>query len=107
MNPDRDCGLCEQVYSGFIREHLPKVLALLPKKEECDFSYGYPSWPNSFDVEKFIVAVEHIADGCPACTLAFLRQSGAISREGPGMFYDYSKNAEAYLKDKHQEMGCL
>lgn len=106
MNPDRDCGLCECVYVGFIREHLPEVKALLPDKDEWTIdNLGFQRWPESFDVDSFIAAVESIADGCPACTLAFLRQSGAICKEGPGAFYDYVKKAEAYLKEKNSMEG--
>jgi hypothetical protein len=80
-NPDRDCGLCAE--AGLQQQPIADLIAALGAGDKAG-----------------VEAVRDLAEGCPACTLAAIRQSGlqrASSFDDDGFSVPFDFKAE--MKD--------
>ena len=86
MNPNRVCGVGDKWKGGCVAT-VPELLAELAEK-------GYP-------------ALRNLAEECPACILAALRQSTAIISDqdaSDGRYdFDYKKEMENVWRDVNEE----
>lgn len=121
MNPDRNCRMCNnssmKEYIHEIRDNYSyevngniiktKDLSLLELKEVLrSFKFITNSkiiWKKKFTYEDIIEK----ADGCPACIMAIMRQTGLISNkfllDNPGDKFDYKQLQENWWKIKNEE----
>ena len=101
MNPNRVCGMCEINEEGSEQRPMAELLAII----EAD---GQPSGPTdefgcySMEYYKKISgpvpdALREATNGCPACILAALRQSGAYYE------FDYQKEREELWAQIHDD----
>lgn len=103
MNPERECRMCdaaERAYGEEGQHPIPDLIAVLGDGERAGMA-----------------ALGELANGCPACILAAIRQSGlrekdlALEREGvykqgeDGYWvFDFKKKAEAWWSDYNDAM---
>lgn len=74
MNPNRHCDICET--SCLDGTELAELIAVLPQEPDIKSQ----TWNDEIDaaITAAIPTLRNKADGCPACMLAALRQSGMI-----------------------------
>lgn len=108
-NPDRQCGMCE-ISGGDARE-LPVLIALLPNGHEYlrridageKSSNGGMTYEIYDEAEKAVAATMPVlteaTEGCPACILAALRQSGCARFSK----FDWKAERESFLAEVNHE----
>jgi hypothetical protein len=72
-NPDRECGICEQM--GELPLPIKELIAVLEPRGGLE-------------------RLRDIANNCPACILAAIRQSGCMDWENPATYYEFDFNKE-------------
>ena len=107
-NPNRDCRVCHQ--GSFLAEHVQQLkdrFDIVPNFVEGHGVYGDKiSWKSEPVTLK---EVRRLADNCPMCTLALLRQSGLniyvfmeLTKLGFTEF-DFKAELESYMSEQHME----
>ena len=78
MNPNRKCGMCALVDEP--QPDLAELIALLPtaswEQESEDNGFQTLSYDFHDALDGAMVKLKEAANGCPACMLAALRQTG-------------------------------
>jgi hypothetical protein len=78
-NPARICGVCR--VAGLTAAPLPELMALCKAKAVAGESVdGNPEDSSLWLDEAAMKALRELADGCPVCALAALRQSNIFGR---------------------------
>ena len=87
-NPQRKCFLCEE--SRDYASLIPQVKTLGSK---CQFNYHLLEVDGQESMDK----ISDLVDGCPACILAVLQQSGVMAWE----LFEYKKARDEWHKEKN------
>ncbi len=106
-NPNRQCGMCNG--AGYDAADLPVLIALLPNaaafKGQMEWADGsgessqYSEYPWLEEcVDACMPALKEAAEGCPACMLAALRQSGCIGFAE----FNWMEERERFLRDANE-----
>lgn len=107
MNPDRECRMCKMI--NMAQPDMKKLLALFPPMEQFEVERkavlrdGYNSSNIDLDdypgyteaVEKAFEQLKEETNGCPACILAVLRQTGTFI----GIPYDFKLESNRFFKE--------
>ena len=80
-NPNRECGMCR--YFG-IPEHSVAALVAVLRLDGLD-------------------ALRSVAEGCPMCILAAIRQSGLSTEDQWDLGFDFKKERDAFWRDERGE----
>ena len=114
-NPDRKCGMHHQEhlfdrggsrFDGYeVKQEVQVAIALLPDPSQYakPTDYGFDDYPGLLEaVTAAMPLVSAAVSGCPACTLAALRQRGI-----PYMpeAFDFKKTAKAWIDKAKAEYG--
>lgn len=109
-NPNRHCGVCE----GYITKHV--VVDLIARFALADNPAAYdPDYETVLDTkintdEKLVTwtgepvtlkEVRELAEDCPACILAILRQTGLNRHYFHLEAFDFKAELKAYMADKN------
>jgi len=89
-NPNRECGMCNVCNSLPNHNELIELLATFPGETIEPFDPDTAPYKSIKD-EKSLIEFRKKADGCPACMLAALRQSGIFMEN-----FDYAKEAKEF-----------
>jgi len=110
MNPDRECRMCKLLEVD--QQPIKNLLAFLPDPSEYDLPVIVNAYMDggewgllSKDINTAMPVILQIADGCPACALAALRQRGYPTDIFMMVDWSYKAAKEAMwveLRDKEQ-----
>lgn len=105
MNINRECRMCDGFASPPVLPLVVPEFALRKPPDYWDDFAGklFPALFTAEESKQVIEDAQHAADFCPACTLAILRLSD-LTKSLHDRF-DFAKEAEAYLKEKHALMN--
>ena len=91
LNLQRECGVCKMIEAS--PKPLEELIAALPRpmshaSMSFDHAFGthYDPRPMCDAIEKTLPKLRELADGCPACMLAALRQRGLLEWCGQDVF---------------------
>jgi hypothetical protein len=93
MNPDRVCGLCEYAIPSLQQKPIADLVACLACEDD--------------DLEAGMAKLRDLAQGCPGCILAAIRQSKIRDRYydseygWPDLKFDFKKELEAWWATIH------
>jgi hypothetical protein len=95
LNPQRECRMCQ--LGEVTQQPMADLLGCL--RTVCDD----PKWHSDDcwqrNAQECLEQLKKLADGCPACILAAIRQHGMLTY----MFdYDYPKEAKSWLADANE-----
>lgn len=105
-NPNRYCGLCEETRD--IKTLINDFSSRFKIGFNAEFLEGInePEFLAYFTKPLTLDDVIISCDGCPACTLAVLRQSKLLNIEHKDKFkFDFKEESLKYLSDKHPVSG--
>jgi len=91
MNPNRICRMCELMeWEQQPIEKLKKSIVKIKDEKQVDDGFITGIIPAEYNIEK----LKDISNGCPACIMSALRQSG-INLAWVG--FDYQKSVEEFF----------
>jgi hypothetical protein len=100
LNPNRSCRMCDIVH---VKHNMGELLAILPPpiRKENDEWGDNVTLLNRTEIETALVELRELADECPACILAALRQKGIHPMSESG--YDYAKERKEFWEYQNRE----
>lgn len=95
MNPNRSCRMCDAGECD--AQPLDELKAMIPDPIFVNDDSPFPQAVNGTDITKAIERVLSAANGCPACTLAAIRQRGITGYE---YGWDYTAACKLFWDDR-------
>lgn len=97
MNPDRVCRVCNMIEAK--QKPIVELLSMMPKAQ--DFKDNFEGFNSALTTEAnaALVRLRELAEGCPSCVMAAIRQSGI-----PVLMvtdFDWSKEMQSIWDDIH------